>query len=142
MAPYGAIRWPATTDKAGKEATVPLNSLGRGAVDRIIQERPTLGNAPLFPAPADLRKPVSRHLADKWLRQAETLADLEPQEGGLWHPYRRMWATARKDLPSQDVALAGGWATVRMVEEVYTQADEHTTLGVVLHEARVRQVKR
>ena len=49
--------------------------------------------------------------------------------------------TARKDLPSQDVALAGGWATVRMVEEVYTQADEHTTLGVVLHEARVREAK-
>ena len=100
MAPHGAIRWPATTDKAGKEATVPLNSLGRGAIDRIIQERPTLGDAPLFPAPTDPSKTVSRHLADKWLRQAEGLAGVEPQVGGLWHPYRRMWATARKDLPS------------------------------------------
>jgi len=27
-----------------------------------------------------------------------------------------------------------------MVEEVYTQADEKTTLSVVLHEAQVREV--
>jgi len=141
MAPHGAIRWPATTDKAGKEATIPLNELGRRAVDRILEQRRGLGSTPLFPAPGDLGQSVTRHLADKWLRQAERLAAVEPQEGGLWHPYRRMWATARKDLPAQDVALAGGWATVRMVEEVYTQADQHTTLGVVLHEARVRAVK-
>ena len=140
-APHGAIRWPASTDKAGKEATISRSDLGRRAVDYIIQERPTLGDAPLFPSPGNLSRPITRYLADKWLRQAERLAEVEPQKGGLWHPYRRMWATARKDLPAQDVALAGGWATVRMVEEVYTQADEETTLNVVLHEARVRKAR-
>lgn len=69
------------------------------------------------------------------------MAGVEPQEGTLWHAYRRMWATARKDLHAQDVAKAGGWSTVRMVEEVYTQADEETTLSVVLHEGRVREAK-
>jgi integrase len=139
-APHGGIHWPATTDKAGKAATVPLNALGRKAIDRILQERPAL-SGPLFPSPAKPSEPVSRHLADKWLRASETLAEVEPFNGGLWHPYRRMWATARKDLPAQDVARAGGWATVRMVEEVYTQADELTTLGVVLHEAKVREAR-
>ena len=139
--PFGSLRWPADTDKAGKESTVPLNRLGRSAVDRILQERPGLGNAPLFPSPANPHQPVTRHLADKWLRRAERLADVQPHKGGLWHPFRRMWATSRKDLPAQDVAKAGGWSTVRMVEEVYTQADEKTTLSVVLHEAQVREVK-
>ena len=69
------------------------------------------------------------------------MAGVEAMKGSLWHAYRRMWVTARKHLPAQDVAKAGGWDTVRMVEEVYTQADEETTLSVVLHEGRVREAK-
>lgn len=67
------------------------------------------------------------------------MAGVEPQEGTLWHAYRRMWVTERKDLPAKDVAEAGGWADAQMVERVYTQADEDTTLSVVMHEGRVRE---
>lgn len=140
-APHGSIRWPADTDKAGKEHTVPLSPLGRRAVDRILRERPGVGDTVLFPAPKDPTEPVSRYLADRWLREAEDLAEVEPHDGSLWHAYRRMWATARKDLPAEDVAAAGGWSTVRMVSEVYSQADEETTLKVVLHEGRVREAR-
>jgi hypothetical protein len=38
---------------------------------------------------------ITRHLADKWLKRAEKLAGLEPQEGSLWHALRRNWATER-----------------------------------------------
>jgi integrase len=133
-APFGAIRWRASNDKEGREAIVPMNALSRRAIDRIMEERPGLGDAPLFPSPGDIKQPVNRHLADRWLRKAESLAGIEPQAGGLWHPYRRLWATLRKDLPAQDVARAGGWASTKMVLDVYTQADAQTTLGVVLHD--------
>ena len=58
---------------------------------------------------------------------------------GSTHAYRRRWVTVRKDLPAVDVAAAGGWKNVGVVKDVYTQADEHTTLGVVLHEGTLRE---
>jgi len=37
------------------------------------------------------------------------VAKLPTLKGGLWHPYRRAWATTRKHLPVADVAQAGDW---------------------------------
>ena len=108
--PHGAIRWPADTDKTGKETVVPIGPDVRTAIDRVLRESPGIGKAYLFPAPGDLTKPVSRHLAAKWLQGAEKLAGLEKLDGSLWHAYRRKWATERKHLPDADVAAAGGWA--------------------------------
>ena len=136
--PHGSICWPAATDKQGREHTVPLTPAGRAAVDRVIRERPGIGEAPLFPSPADPSEPVSRHLCDTWLREAEGLAELEPHDGSLWHAYRRRWATVRKHLPAQDVAKAGGWASVGVVQDIYTQADDETTLQVVLDAGQLR----
>jgi hypothetical protein len=110
-------------------------------VDRILAERPGLGSAPLFQGPQDPTHPVPRRLVDKGLREAEKPAGLERMDGGLWHPWRRLWATSRKDLPAVDVARAGGWSTVRMVQGIYTRADQETTLSVVLHEPRAREAR-
>lgn len=109
--PHGTIRWPAKTDKIGRETVIPISATVRRALDRILRERPGIGAAPLFPSPGDAQKPISRHLADRWLREAERLAKLEPQQGSLWHAYRRKWATERKHHPDVDVAAAGGWKT-------------------------------
>jgi hypothetical protein len=64
-------------------------------------------------------------------------------DGTLTRPYAGEDESflARKDLPAQDVAKAGGWATVSMVEEIYTQADTETTLNVVLYEGKVREAR-
>ena len=94
--PYGLICWPADTDKMGHESTVPISPPVRAALDRILAERPGIGAAPLFPSPGDPTKPMTRHLADKWLRKAERLAGLEPLKGSLWHAYRRKWGSERK----------------------------------------------
>jgi hypothetical protein len=51
---------------------------------------------------------MDRQLFDNWLRRAEAVAGLNKLVGGLWHLYRRGWATARKHLPITDVAAAGG----------------------------------
>ena len=139
--PHGSIRWPAETDKQGRETLVPISPLVRAALDRALQDRPGIGRAPIFPSPTDPQQPISRHLADRWLREAEKLAGLELQPGSLWHAYRRGWATARKHLPDVDVAAAGGWSDTSTLREVYQQADQATMLRVVLEGAELREAK-
>lgn len=141
-APHGSIRWRAENDKMGREAVVPMGPGVRVAIDRIRQKRPGIGAAWLFPSPKDPEKPMSRYVPDRWLRRAEKLAELEPQQGTLWHAYRRAWATARKHLPAPDVAEAGGWKRgSQVLTKIYQQADEATTLKVVLEGAEIREVK-
>ena len=139
--PYGAIRWPATTDKTGRETIVPIGPDVRAAIDRVLQERPGIGKVYLFPAPRDMTKPVDRHLAAKWLRTAERLAGLEKLDGSLWHSYRRKWATERKHLPDIDVARAGGWTNPNTLRLVYQQSDADTMLRVVLERGELREAK-
>ena len=139
--PYGSIRWPADTDKMGHESTVPISPSVRAALDRIHADRPGIGAAPLFPSPGDPTQPMTRHLADKWLRKAEKLASVAPQKGSLWHAYRRKWATERKNLSDTDVAAAGGWQNSLTLRKVYQQADAETMLHVVLHGSELRERK-
>ena len=139
--PHGAIRWPAATDKTGRETLVPISPVVRAALDRVLRERPGIGQAPLFPAPGDPTKPVTRHLADKWLRKAEKLAGLEKLDGSLFHAYRRKWATERKNLPDADVAAAGGWTNPNTLRLVYQQADQETMLRVVLQGDTLREAQ-
>ena len=140
-APCGAIVWPEETDKMSRRTEAPVSQGVRAAIDRVIQERPGIGAAWLFPAPGDPTKPVSRHLAREWLLRAERLARLEPQDGSLWHAYRRMWATERKHLPAADVAQAGGWANAGTLQACYQQADPATLLRVVMEPAELREMR-
>ena len=57
---------------------------------------------------------------------------MEPLQGGLWHPFRRKFATERKHMPLQDVALAGGWKEVQTLLECYQRPDDATLQDVVL----------
>lgn len=141
MGPYGSIRWRADTDKTGRETVVPIGPYVRSAIDQIMRERPGLGSAPLLPSPNDPQKPISRHLARTWLRKAERVADLEPQQGSLWHAFRRKWATERKHLPDVDVAAAGGWKELHSLKTAYQQADQETMLRVILDAGELREVR-
>lgn len=135
--PHGAIRWRAETDKQGRESVVPISGTARRALDRHTArmrrlDLPGIGDAPLFPSPKDPSETVGRHVADRWLRKAETKAKVDPHDGSLWHAYRRRWATVRKHLPATDVAEAGGWNGPETLQRVYQQADQETMLRVVL----------
>ena len=68
-----------------------------------------VGDVPLFPAPKNPRRSIRLDLVQKWLLRAEQLAELPRLRGGIWHPYRRLWASERKHMPDIDVAAAGGW---------------------------------
>ena len=82
---------------------------------------------------------MTRHLADKWLRKAEKLADLEPQAGSLWHAYRRKWGSERTHLPDVDVAAAGGGKDAVSLKRAYQQADADTILSVVLSGGELKE---
>ena len=130
----GQIRWRAEADKKRKEWVVPIPSV---LVDEIRGFQRKLGvvGGWVFAAEKDSSKPMDRHLFDRWLTVAEKRAKLEKLDGGLWHAYRRKWATERKHLPVMDVAAAGGWNDVDTLLKVYQQPDPHTLL-VVMSEPR------
>lgn len=67
----------------------------------------------------------------RWLMRAEKLAGVPKLRGGRWHPYRRLWATERKDLPDADVAAAGGWRSTEALKLSYQKADPDTMLRVM-----------
>jgi len=96
-----------------------------------------VGPGPLFPRPGDPDKPLRYEEASAWLRQAEELAGA----GALWHAYRRLWASSRKDLPDVDVAQAGGWSSLEALKSAYQRPDDATMLNVVKHDAELREVK-
>ncbi|MCH7717261.1 MAG: tyrosine-type recombinase/integrase [Gemmatimonadetes bacterium] len=138
---HGAILWPADTDKTGRETLVPISPTVRAAIDRVLEERPGIGGAVLFPSPISPDQPIRYELASDWLMKAEKLAEVPKQRGSLWHAYRRKWATERKHLPDVDVAAAGGWTETDSLKQCYQQADEATMLQVVLSGGQLRESK-
>ena len=67
----------------------------------------------------------------QWLKKVYELSGLPKPDGSLWHAFRRMWATARKDLPVKDVAAAGGWKDIMALKECYQQPKAETLRSVV-----------
>lgn len=143
QAPFGRVKKRGAVDKEGVEMWVPLSKTLRASALELLAVRATLGpleaRSPLFPSPADPARPWTRHHARDLLILAETAAGLEPIDGGDFHPYRRAWASARKDFPLSDVAAAGGWKSVRTLQESYIHADAETMLAVMSTPRRVGQ---
>ncbi len=92
----------------------------------------------VFCAEHDIMKAMDRHLFDKWLAYAERKAGLKKLDGGLWHPYRRKWATERKHLSITDVAEAGGWRDTATLLTCYARPDNETLLAVMSEERKLR----
>ena len=59
----------------------------------------------------------------KWLLKAEKLAGLKKLKGGLWHPYRRKFATDMIGVPNTVTARLGGWKTTRTLD-IYQQPSD------------------
>lgn len=81
---------------------------------------------------------MSRHEFRFWLEQAQRRAQVPKLKGGLWHPYRRKWATERKHLPITDVAAAGGWQDTATLIACYQQPTNDALLAVMTEERKVR----
>src|SRR2546422_2824578 len=129
----GTIRWRAEHDKIRQTWVVPARRDLLKELRRFRAERPGIGSVLLFPHPQRRRHrggPVTRHVAAYWLKEAFERGKIAKPEGGLWHMFRRAWATERKDLPLKDVAAAGGWRDTSTLLR-YQQPDEETLRAVV-----------
>src|SRR6478672_5829345 len=82
----------------------------RAAIDRILGERS--GHRCRAGVPVAQRSFQARlkGLGVGLAPASRTAAELPKLKGGVWHPYRRKWATVRKHLSLADVAAAGGWS--------------------------------
>jgi hypothetical protein len=65
------------------------------------------------------------------LMRREAKAKVPRLDGGLWHCYRRTWATERRHLPAVDVMKAGGWTDRKTMETCYQHADDAGVLAVI-----------
>ena len=125
-----SIRWRADADKKGYEAVVPTP---QDLVYELRDFRSRLGAVAgwVFARESDRARPMDRHLFNRWLRTAEKQAGVPKLVGGLWHPYRRKWATERKQHPLKDVAEVGGWKDTDTLLTCYQQPDSETLLSVM-----------
>jgi integrase len=130
------IRWRAEADKKGKEWVIPT-PLALSAEIESFRRRLCAEGGLIFAGLRTLERPMDRHLFDKWLGVAERKAALPKLVGGMWHPYRRKWATERKHHPLKDVAAAGGWNDTDTLVKVYQQADPQTLLAVMSNPRRL-----
>ena len=129
----GTIRWRPEHDKIRQTWVVPARRDLLKELRRFRAERPGIGSVLLLPHPQrgrHYRGPVTRHLAAYWLKEAFDRGKIAKPKGGLWHMFRRAWATERKDLPLKDVAAAGGWRDTSTLLR-YQQPDEATLRAVV-----------
>jgi hypothetical protein len=129
--PHGAIRWAEATDKLGFEAVAPISSDLRAELDLYLRRHPRVGEAPLVTMATDHARPIGVAYADYWMRKAVRLAELPRLERGGWHTLRRLWASERRHLPAQDVAAAGGWRSLQVMQSAYQHADAATIYQVV-----------
>jgi integrase len=136
-APHGAITWYAgvRSDRKKHEHTVQMNKQASATLARWQKQTGGVGAAFVFSHPHDRTTPLSYYDAKRWLKRAEVKAGLAHEKQGGWHALRRGWATMRKAMPIQDVALVGGWLDTMTVGEVYQQPDAKTTRRVALHVA-------
>lgn len=112
----------------GQRWRCPISEEVREALAAALKKRQRVGPGPIFPGPRNRKIPNLYQVASAWLREAEKLAKLQPQKGTLWHAYRRLWASARKDLPVVDVAQAGGWKSLAALKLAYQRPDDETML--------------
>lgn len=124
------IHWRAEFDKRGRDRVVPITD---GLAEELLgfQRRlGAIGEGWLFPT-RNGERPWRRELFAQKLLVAEQHAGLEHLKGGVWHPFRRKWATERKNLPMVDVMAVGGWKDAATLLTCYQHTDEQSMLTVM-----------
>lgn len=128
------ITWRAENDKKRVEWVTPMSA---AAMDELRRAQRKIGSATgyLFPSKRHPSGHIPGDMLSEWLREVERRAKLPKLAGGLWHPYRRGWASERMHFPLKAVADAGGWKDVTTLVRCYQQTDERTLLAVMVNDS-------
>lgn len=131
------IRWRGEQDKIGFDHETPLTDEAIAALEAVRRKCPAVGDAWLFPSPANPAEPCSRHLLRDWWERLETLAGLKHEAGRGWHSLRRKFATELKDVPLPDLCHLGGWKDPQTVLRCYQRPDVGTMRAALASRARL-----
>lgn len=139
---HGRLKWRREHDKIGFEHETLLTPDAKRVLEMARKESPAIGDAWLFPAPRDARKPIPRYTLIKWWKAAERLAKLRPAKGRGYHSLRRKFATELKKAPLRDLAYLGGWKSPETVVRVYQKPDDETMREALEQRTRLRELER
>ena len=117
------VRWRAEHEKTGYEHVTPLTDEAVAALKEASRMSDGGGNAPVLTSPRDPTRCMGHAAAQKWWKQAETLAGLEPKPRRGWHSLRRKFASDLMDLPLKVLCELGGWKDAQTVLRCYQRPD-------------------
>ena len=115
------ITWRAQYDKKRREATLPLSNQLAAEFSAVHEERGKPKSGWVFPALTDATKPVDKRVLTDWMLVAEEKAQLPKLEGGVFHPFRRKFASDLQTEPVKQVMVLGGWADQKTMQTCYVQ---------------------
>ena len=133
------IHWRAEFDKRGRDRVVPMPPELVQDVRNLQSQLGVIGDGWLFPV-RDGQQPRSREQFAQRLLAAERRAGLEHLKGGVWHPFRRKWATERKHHPLVDVMATGGWKDSATLLACYQHTDDQSMLAVMEEPKKLRSL--
>jgi len=136
----GLVRWRGENDKIGFEHTTYLSDGAKSVLSELRQTRPAIGDAFLFPSPADPSTPRSRYDLQDWWRRGAKRAELSKGQRLGWHSLRRKFATEMKQAPLRDLSHLGGWKCVQTILTCYQQPDEVTQRQALASRSVLRAV--
>jgi len=134
------IRFRAEFDKRGRDRVVPIPE-GLAEELRVFKLKfATVGDAWLFPC-AEKDDHWPREIFGELYARVERHAGLLHLKGGRFHPFRRKWATERKNLSLVDVMAAGGWRDAQTLHNCYQLATPDGMLEVMSTPVKLRDRK-
>lgn len=127
-------------DKRGRTRVVPVPKELADELHGFRVRLGAVGDGWLFPCESE-DVPWPREIFDQQLRIAERKAGVPHMPRGLWHTYRRKWATERGDLPLKALMAAGGWKDMGTLVTCYQHPTDEALLKVMAHPVKLRDRK-
>ena len=134
------IKFRAAFDKRGRDRVVPIPEALAEELRGFKVKFAAVGDGWLFPC-ADKDDHWPREIFGELDDRVERHAELPHLKGGRFHPFRRKWATERKNMSLVDVMAAGGWRDAQTLHSCYQLATTDGMLEVMSTPVKLRDRK-
>ncbi len=134
------IKFRAEFDKRGRDRVVPIPDALAEELRDFKVKLAAVGDGWLFPC-AEKDDHWPREVFGELFSRVERHAGLPHLKGGQFHPFRRKWATERKNMSLVDVMAAGGWRDAQTLHSCYQLATTDGMLEVMSTRVKLRDRK-
>jgi len=134
------IKFRAEFDKRGRDRVVPIPEALAEELRGFKVKFAVVGEGWLFPC-VNKDDHWPREVFGELFSRVERHAGLPHLKGGQFHPFRRKWATERKNMSLVDVMAAGGWKDAQTLHSCYQLATPDGMLEVMSTPVKLRDRK-